>query len=157
MAAGMVHADGGPRGPRSKAEIEKERHELHQRTAREVDRIMAEFHKKLPRHSAESVGAVYCRYSTRFQDSIGDQVRKIMEDAVRRGIFVPREYVLFDMAIRGYKSKRSGLDQLRELLSGKKVSFVLFFATNRLFRKLHRTLEFVEEKIVDEGGSVYIS
>ena len=112
---------------------------------------MAEFHKKLPHKSAESIGAVYCRYSTRFQDSIGDQVRKIMEDAVRRGIFVPRENVLFDMAVRGYKSQRSGLDQLRELLDGKKVSFVLFFATNRLFRKLHRTLEFVEEKVVEQG------
>ena len=75
-------------------------------TAREVQEIVAEFHDRLPRQLAKAIGAVYCRCSTRFQDSITDQLRMILEDAVRRGIFVPLEYVSFDLAVRNYKNQR---------------------------------------------------
>ena len=151
LAVGMVRADEGQVRPRTKAEIRSERTALYERTSREIDQIVAQFHDKLSRQAANGIGAIYCRYSTRFQDSIGDQVRKIMEEAVRLGIFVPRENILFDLAVRGYKSQRAGLDQLRQLLRQKKVSVVMFFATNRLFRKVHRTLEFVEEEVVERG------
>lgn len=137
--------------PRSREETERERRELYERTAREVQEIVAEFHDRLPRQLAKAIGAVYCRYSTRFQDSIADQVRTILEEAVRRGIFVPLEYIFFDLAVRGYKSQRAGLDQLRQVLRSGTVSVVMFFATNRLFRKVHRTLEFVEEQLVEKG------
>lgn len=78
-------------------------------------RIVAAFHAKMPRKRAAAVGAIYCRYSTRHQDSIVDQVRKILEDAVRRKVFIPREHVFFDLAVRGYKSQRAGLDHVRSL------------------------------------------
>jgi len=133
------------RGPRSREEIEKERRELYERTCREVDLIVAEYHARLPRSAAKSIGAIYARYSTRFQDSVADQVRGILEDAVRLGIFIPREMIFFDLAVRGYKKHRVGLDQLREVLRKKQVGVLLLFATNRLFRKTYRTLEFVDQ------------
>ena len=132
-------------------EIDRERRELWDKTQREVDEIVTEFHQLLPRDKANSIGAIYARYSTRFQDSIGDQVRTVLREAVNRGIFVPREYIFVDLAVRGCKNDRAGLNDLRKVLDAKKVQAVLFFATNRLFRKVHKALEFVD-KVVKELG-----
>ena len=42
--------------------------------------------------------------------------------------------------------------------STKKPQVVLFFATNRLYRKTHRSLRFVEEEVVEQGiRAVFIS
>ncbi|MCC6127305.1 MAG: hypothetical protein IT426_20270 [Pirellulales bacterium] len=90
---------GRRKGPRSQADIDKERQALWDQTAREIDAIAAEFHAKLPRAEAEATGAVYARYSTRLQDSVADQVRGILEDALRMKIFVPREMIFFDLAV----------------------------------------------------------
>ena len=96
-AVGIVPGDDGKhRGPHSKPETERERHALLERTAREIDQLATEFHAKLSRERADSIGAIYCRYSTRHQDSVADQVRSILEEAVRLGIFVPREYIFFE-------------------------------------------------------------
>jgi DNA invertase Pin-like site-specific DNA recombinase len=144
-------ACGRRKGPRSRAEIEQERQALWQRTHQEIEVLAAEFHTLLPRDQAEAVGAIYARYSTRFQDSISDQVRSIFQEAVRRKIFIPAENIFFDMAVRGCKNEREGLNNLRALLSRKEVNVLLLFATNRLFRKMFRTLEFVD-KVVKEWG-----
>jgi len=112
---------------------------------------VAEAHGRLPRQLAQVVGAIYVRFSTWMQDSAEDQVRTMLEFAVANGIFVPREHVYFDLGVRGHKSKRDGLDQLREVLRAKRVKVVLLFATNRLFRKVYRTLEFVEEVVSEHG------
>ena len=81
------------------------------------------------------------------QDGAEDQVRTILKFAVENGIYVRREHVYFDLGVRGHKSKRDGLDQLRQALRAKKVKVLLLFATNRLFRKVYRTLEFAEEVV----------
>jgi site-specific DNA recombinase len=112
---------------------------------------VAEAHARLPRQLAQVVGAIYVRFSTWMQDSAEDQVRTMLEFAVVNGIFVPREHVYFDLGVRGHKSKRDGLDQLREVLRAKRVKVLLLFATNRLFRKVYRTLEFVEEVVSEHG------
>ena len=152
LAVGIVTGDdGNHRGPRSEPETERDGLALLEHTTREIDRIAAEFHAKLSRERADSIGVIYCRYSTRHQGRIADQVRSILEEAVRLGIFVPREHIFFDLAVRGYKSRRAGLDQLRQVLERKAVSVAMFFAANRLFRKIHRTLAFVEESIVEQG------
>src|SRR4051812_6530130 len=44
------------KGPRSRAEIEAERSQLHDDTAREVDALIAEFHTLLPREQARAIG-----------------------------------------------------------------------------------------------------
>ena len=85
------------------------------------------------------------------QDSAEDQVRTILAFAIENGIFVPREHIYFDLGVRGHKNKRDGLDQLRDALRGKKVKVLLLFATNRLFRKVYRTLEFVEEVVSEHA------
>ncbi len=121
------------------------------RTRREVADIVAECHARLPRSDAAGVGAAYARYSSKFQDSIADQVRTILEDAVKRRVFVPLEFVFYDLGVRGFKDDREGLNRLRECLRRKSVQVVLFFATNRLFRKTYRSLQFVEEQIVEHG------
>ena len=122
-----------------------------ERTLAEVRRIVAEFHALLPRQSAEAIGAAYARYSTRHQDSIADQIRAIFADAARKKMFIPLDNVFFDLGVRGCKSERDGLNQLRECLAKKNATVAFFFATNRLFRKVYRSLQFVEEQIVDRG------
>ena len=69
----------------------------------------------------------------------------------KRSIHVPRENVFFDQAVKGFKRHREGLDRLREVLRKKAVGVVMFFATNRLFRKVHSSLQFVEEEVVERG------
>jgi DNA invertase Pin-like site-specific DNA recombinase len=133
------------RGPRGRAEIEKERRELWERTVREIDAIAAEFHALLPRKVADAIGAIYARFSTRHQDSVPAQVRAIFEDAVKLKIFIPREMIFFDLAVRGFKNDRQGLGQLRTVLANKKVQVLLLFSTSRLFRKQYRTLAFVDQ------------
>ncbi|MGE3316984.1 MAG: recombinase family protein, partial [Planctomycetaceae bacterium] len=113
--------------------------------------MAAEAHAKLPRRLAKSIGAIYVRYSTEFQDSAEDQIRALFQFAVANGIFVPREFVYFDLGVRGYTSSREGLNQLRGTLAVKKVDVLLLFATNRLYRKVFLTLQFVEQ-VVKEWG-----
>jgi len=144
----------GPQGdgqPRKRSDINAERQARKETTNREIDRLVAEANARLPRHLAKVVGAIYVRFSTWMQDSAEDQVRTILNFAVENGIFVPREHVYFDLGVRGHKSKRDGLDQLRCVLRTKKVKALLLFATNRLFRKVYRTLEFAEEVVSEHG------
>jgi hypothetical protein len=74
-----------------------------------------------------------------------------MADAVAKSVFIPLEYVFFDAATRGCKNDREGLNALRACLGRKVVRVVFFFATNRLFRKTYRSLQFVEEEVVEKG------
>jgi DNA invertase Pin-like site-specific DNA recombinase len=120
-------------------------------TVAATDRIATEAHAKLPRSKASAVGAIYVRFSTLFQDSAVDQIRELFDYAVANKIFVPREYVFFDLGVRGYKNQRAGLNQLRAVLSAKKVDALLLFATNRLFRKVYLTLQFVDQTAVEKG------
>jgi site-specific DNA recombinase len=130
---------------------ESERKRLHEQTAAAADRIAAKAHSKLPRSKAAAIGAIYVRFSTLFQDSAVDQIRELYQFAVENKIFVPREYVFFDLGVRGYKNQREGLDQLRTVLGAKRVQVLLLFATNRLFRKVYLTLQFVEQAVVENG------
>ena len=137
--------------PRTRAEIEAERLQLEEKTRQEVNEIAAEHHVELPRQKAKSIGAIYARYSTRFQGSIGDQVRSMYQEAVKRGIFVPLENVFFDLAVRGGKNDRQGLNRLRAMLAQRKIQVLLLFSTSRLFRKLYHALAFVDQ-VVKEWG-----
>jgi DNA invertase Pin-like site-specific DNA recombinase len=139
------------RGPRSRDEIAVDRRQLEEEVDQVINQLCAEFHALLSRDQAKATGAVYARYSTRFQHSIADQVRGCLETAVKQDVFVPRENIFFDLAVRGCKERRPGLQRLRELLSAKVVQTVLIFTTNRLFRKNYKALQFVEEELVERG------
>jgi site-specific DNA recombinase len=128
-----------------------DRKRLQAETAAAADRISAEAHLAMPCSKAESVGAIYVRFSTLFQDSAVDQIRELYDFAVASKIFVPRDYVFFDLGVRGCKNQRDGLDQLRLVLKAKKVQVLLLFATNRLFRKVYLTLQFVDQTAVENG------
>jgi site-specific DNA recombinase len=136
---------------RSRQQIQQERDTHLEKTMREIDAIVAEFHALLPLTAAIAVGIAYARYSSRFQDSIADQIRAIFQYAVANKIFIPREFVFFDMAQRGGKSRRPGLEQLQNILKTGKVRVFIAFATSRLFRKNYRAQQFVEEQLVDRG------
>jgi DNA invertase Pin-like site-specific DNA recombinase len=138
-----------PRPPRSRAEAERSR--LRDEYEREIDRLAAGFHARLPREQAQAVGAIYARYSSRYQDSIADQVRTLFEFAVADRIFVPRQLVFFDAAVRGAKARRPGLDRLRPILERKAIDVLLVFSTNRLSRRMVRALQFVEEEVHERG------
>jgi site-specific DNA recombinase len=124
---------------------------LLENTQREITAIAAEYHAKLPRAAAKSIGSIYARYSSRFQDSIADQVRTLFEAACQLGIFIPREMVFFDMAVRGWKDRRPGLTALRQEIQRKGFDVLLVFSTSRLFRRMYKALQFVEEELVERG------
>jgi site-specific DNA recombinase len=151
LLVSVRRSPGRRRGPRSREEVEAERRKLHDDTEREIDALVAEFHSLLPRDQAKALGAIYARYSTRFQHSVADQVRGCLQAAVQQGIFVPRENILFDLAIRGAKQRRPGFDRLKELLAGKRVQALLILTTNRVARKTYKALQFVEEEVVGRG------
>jgi DNA invertase Pin-like site-specific DNA recombinase len=131
--------------------VEAERQQLHGDTQREIDAILNEFHAALPRGQAKCIGAVYARYSSRYQHSVADQVRGCLQAALQHGVFVPREHVFFDLAVRGAKQRRPGLDRLKEALARKAVHTLLILTTNRLSRKTYKSLQFVEEEVVGRG------
>src|SRR5262249_31344050 len=67
------------------------------------------------------------------------------------GVFVPRDHICFDLAARGCKERRPGLQRLRQLLGSGGVQVLLVFTTNRLYRKTYKALQFVEEEVVERG------
>jgi len=97
------------------------------------------------------IAAIYARYSTRFQDSIEDQLRECREWANENGYDVPDHLVFRDEAKRGGSSNRSGLQALQQAIEQGGIDAVVIFATSRLFRKTYRALRFVHEEIVERG------
>ena len=122
-----------------------------QEVDREIDALVAEMHAKLSRKDAGKIGVAYARYSTDFQHSILDQLRGIFDHAIKLGIYIPREYVFFDLGVKGAKESRPGLDPLRVIIARKAAQVLLVFTTNRLFRKGYKCMKFVEEEIFERG------
>jgi site-specific DNA recombinase len=114
------------------------------RTLQEIDEVFAWYEGVYTRDRSTCVGCCYARYSTPKQDSIGAQIRKILEHAIRLGIYVSREFIFFDTAVSGRKGHREGLAKLEATLQNKKCQALIVFGTNRLFRKSWRTLQFAD-------------
>ena len=112
-------------------------------TARSMRSTRSTFRSWAPAGSRKK-GVAYARFSTRFQDSIADQIRTILGHAVELSVYVPRDLIFFDLAVRGFTKNRTGLDGVEKALKGKKATVLLLFSTSRLFRKQYRTLEFVD-------------
>ena len=139
------------RVPRSKKEIRQEQEKLEKKTKLEIDILISEYHETMPRSMADSIGAIYARYSTRFQSSIVDQVRELLKDAVDRKIFIPRENVFYDLAVKGWKDRRPGLAKLRAAIDEKAFQVLLLFTTSRLYRRNYKSMQFVEVQLVGRG------
>ncbi|HSH94057.1 MAG TPA: recombinase family protein, partial [Roseimicrobium sp.] len=95
-------------------------------------------------------GCIYARYSSRFQQSIEDQIRECLKRAEAEGIEVLQEHIFFDKAKSGRSRRRRGLQEMLATLERGEVEVVLTFATNRLNRRIHLALKFVEEVIVEK-------
>lgn len=96
-------------------------------------------------------GAIYARFSTRFQHSIDDQVRTCQAWAETNDVDVLPEHVFSDCARTGKTQNRVGLDALLQALADDEVDVVIVFMTSRLYRRMSLALKFVEEEIVDHG------
>ena len=109
--------------------------------------------RRTPRRAARKKrrGCVYARFSTRFQHSIDDQVRKCRDWAAANNVEVSDRHVFADAAVSGKTHKRHAFRAMLDALERDEVEVVITFATNRLFRKLYRSLQFVEEEVVDRG------
>ena len=112
-------------GGRNRSIGAMEREAKLKRTWDEIRQVVAEYHGRLPRAHAAAIGAAYARYSSHGQDSVVDQIRTILEDALRKNIFIPLEHIFFDLGVRGAKSQRPGLDGLRALLEKKGAQVVI--------------------------------
>ncbi len=103
------------------------------------------------RKSSTKVGAIYARYSSRFQHSVEDQILTCKEWAEKHGITVPDDLIFVDRAVTGKSTRRQGLKDFRRALAEDRAHVAIFFTTNRLYRKTYQSLAFVEEEIVDRG------
>jgi hypothetical protein len=103
------------------------------------------------RRASAPVGAIYARYSSKFQHSIEDQIRVCKEWAEKNGIVVPDDLIFVDRAITGKSSQRQGLKDFHAALVADRADVAIMFTTNRLYRKVYQSLAFVEEEIVDRG------
>jgi DNA invertase Pin-like site-specific DNA recombinase len=139
---------------RRRAETARERREFDDVAAAEIDAVVRDFADRVPPDPSAPVGAVYARFSSRFQHSLPDQVRASLEAAALKNVRVPRDLVFFDRAVRGCRNRRPGLDRLRDALADRRVAVLIAFSTNRLFRKTYMALKFVEEEAVERGVRV---
>jgi DNA invertase Pin-like site-specific DNA recombinase len=150
-AGGNGEASDGNHGKKRPTRASLRRQVLASKVNEEIDQLVAHFHAILPRNLAQSLGAIYARYSTRFQDSVIDQIKALFAWAVANGVFVAREDIYFDLGERGAKERRAGLQRLRQGLEGGHFKVLLVFSTNRLYRKAYKTLKLIEEEIVERG------
>jgi len=103
------------------------------------------------RRKGLSIGAVYARYSSKMQHSVGDQIRECLEFAARDKIFVPVQLISCDRAGKGRRVRRDGLDRLKAIIENKIPDAVLVYKASRLFRQAYRGYQFFQEQIVEEG------
>lgn len=96
-------------------------------------------------------GAIYARFSTKFQRSIADQIRECLAWAEAHGIIVDKRHIFVDEGKSGRTHKREGFQALLAALAGDEIDVVICLSTNRLYRKMYRALQLVEEDIVGKG------
>lgn len=95
-------------------------------------------------------GCIYVRYSTRFQRSIKDQILACREWAEKNDVTVLDQHIFIDEGESGKKSRRPGHLAMLKALDAGEIDVCITFSTNRLYRKMHRAIRFVEETIVEK-------
>lgn len=126
----------------------KTKESLEKQAEIEIDEIFAEFAKELEALQGNGKsGVLYARHSSTLQDSIPAQIRSLLLRAIQMGIFIARKHVFYDVAVRGSKQHRKGLDAANQVIRETDTKILMVFKTNRLFRKMYRALEYVERLI----------
>jgi site-specific DNA recombinase len=139
-----------PKSLQDKGAIQKEIETLYEKDMREIDLLSEGYSKSINHKTADSIGLLYARQSSFKQDSIVDQVRTILEEAIRKKVFISRENIFFDIAYPGMTERRPGLLALREKIKSGKIKTLMVFTTSRLFRSTYKALQFVEEELVEQ-------
>jgi DNA invertase Pin-like site-specific DNA recombinase len=94
-------------------------------------------------------GAIYARYSSKMQRSIADQIRVCQEWGDANGVTILPQHIFTDEAATGRSSNRAGLLALEAALKAGEIDVLIVFSTSRLFRKTSKTLNFLDEHIVE--------
>ena len=97
------------------------------------------------------IACIYARYSTRFQDSVDDQVRECRKWAEQNGYSVDPDLIFLDRGKSGRLRRRPGRIALQEALEKGRFDVLVVFATSRLERNDYRIQQFVQEEIVERG------
>jgi DNA invertase Pin-like site-specific DNA recombinase len=100
------------------------------------------------------VAAIYARYSSKFQDSVEDQVRECRQWAEDHGYYVPDDLIFIDRAKSGRLRRRPGRLAMQAALEKGRFDVLVVFATSRLERNDYRIQQFVREEIVERGKRV---
>ncbi|MBV09699.1 MAG: hypothetical protein CMN21_10835 [Rubinisphaera sp.] len=116
-------------------------------TSAQIEALWREYSQQFSGVTRPVPAAIYARYSSRYQNSIIDQVRTCLEFASKNDIYVPLEHIYYDVAKTGRHGKRAGLQQMKDCLLSKQVETLLVFATNRLYRKSSECMNFVEKAV----------
>jgi site-specific DNA recombinase len=118
----------------------------------EIVAIYGEYLVRNPRRPGSPVGALYARFSTEYQSSVADQIRALLADAEKRGIFIPFEHIFADYGISGRRRSRPALDLLRKALQERRAKVLLVLSLSRLFRNHRGCIEFIEDEIIGNGA-----
>lgn len=116
-------------------------------TEAEIKKLWNDYAGQIIRSKAVQVGAIYARYSTKYQSSVIDQIRENLAFALRESIYVPLEHIFFDLAVSGRKKRRPGLQAVDSCLNSPHVQVLIVFTTNRLHRRANRALDHVERLV----------
>jgi len=125
-----------PAGPEPNGQIQVER---------AIDEIHTCYLTQVSTKSRSDAAAIYVKGSTSRRITIAEQVRYLLAHAMSLNLYVPRDLIYFDLAAAGYTRNRNGLKLAEAALREKRASNFLLFSTSGLFRKTHRTLEFVDQ------------
>ncbi|MDB4679996.1 recombinase family protein [Planctomycetaceae bacterium] len=123
-------------------------------TETEIQKLWDEYASHITLAKALQTGAIYARYSTRYQSSVIDQIRENLAFALRESIFILRDHIFFDLAVSGRKKRRPGLQAVDSCLDSSTVQVLIVFTTNRLHRRANRALEHVERLVKEQKKRV---
>ena len=94
-----------PKRNKSKAKRQLEKRIIYANL--EIDRIYGELQDDLASLEGNgNGGTLYARESSKHQDSVPAQVRSMLKHVIAKGIYVAREHIFFDIAIRGAQKQR---------------------------------------------------
>ncbi len=99
--------------------------------------------------TGRKIAAIYARYSTRFQDSVDDQVRECQTWAEQNGYTVAPDLIFVDRGKSGRLRRRPSRLALQAALEKGSFDVLVVFATSRLERNDYRIQQFVQEEIVE--------
>jgi site-specific DNA recombinase len=97
------------------------------------------------------VACIYARYSTRFQDSVDDQIRECQKWAEQNGYSVDPDLIFVDRGKSGRLRRRPSRMAIQTALEKGRFDVLVVFATSRLERNDYRIQQFVQEEIVERG------